>query len=279
MRQTMLGALVTCVMTGVCMAQAAREIEFARHGEQGLVMDVVLPAGDGPFPVVVYVHGGGWMAGDRKQDLSELGPAMTRAGLAYVSVSYRFAPERRWPACLEDVGAALRYVRDHAGALNVDANRLAIMGYSAGGQLAFMSALTGEDLPPIRAIVGLAPPTDYEQDLAARGGLSRSLQALLDRPLEPDAESIALLRKIGPVHHIRADMPPVLIIQGSADKTVPKEQSIAMHEKLQQMGVKSELILLDGAEHRLRTWKESDAQWTARVTGWIKQQMADGSAR
>ncbi|HMO24787.1 MAG TPA: alpha/beta hydrolase fold domain-containing protein [Tepidisphaeraceae bacterium] len=275
MRSACWAMVVVGQMAGLVVGQTMREIEVARHGEQGLRMDVVLPEGDGPFPVVVYVHGGGGVSGDRKQDLSELGPALTRGGLAYVSVSYRFAPDHRWPACLEDVCTAVRYVRDHAAALRVDANRLAIMGYSAGGQLAFMAALTGEDLPPIRAIVGLAPPTDFEQDLAARGGLSRSLQALLDRSVEPDETSIALLRQIGPVHHIRADMPAVLIIQGSADQSVPKEQSIAMHKKLREAGVSSELILLEGAEHRLRTWKEADAAWPERVVRWIVAAVGD----
>jgi acetyl esterase/lipase len=268
------GFLLAATLATSALAEVKRGIEYARPNDAPLLLDASTPEGAGPFPVVVHVHGGGWMSGDRKSDINPFGPALEKAGIAWVSIDYRLAPASRWPAPIEDVRAALRYVRDHAKVLNVDADRIAVMGYSAGGQLALLAATDPQPGdPPIRAAVGLAPPTDFEQDLAARGGLSTSLQNLLDRPKEVDDASLAMLRKMGPIHYVKPGLPPFLIMQGDADKTVPPPQAVAFKAKCDSVGVPCDLILIPGAEHRIREWRHGDPKYLDKLTAWLGEKL------
>ncbi len=119
----------------------------------------------------------------------------------WVSVNYRLAPKWKWPACYEDVVGAVKWTREHAAEYHGDAKRMVVVGYSAGGQIVFLGAVKG-DLERaaeggVKGFVGLAPPTDLELDLPARGGLSPSLQGLLGKPHELTEESRGIARFVG----------------------------------------------------------------------------------
>lgn len=277
MRMIVLSVLIAMATAVLARAEMRNDIEYARVGDVPLLLNASVPAGEGPFPIVVFVHGGGWGSGDRVNDIKTFAASLDAANFVTLSIEYRLAPANRWPACLDDVRTALRWAREHAAEVKGDPGRIAIMGYSAGGQLALLAGSTG-DGPPVRAIVGLAPPSDFEQDLAARGGLSKALQDLLNRPKEPDDAAIAQLRQIGPIHHVKPGLPPFLIMQGDADKTVPPPQSIAFQAKCREVGVPCELILIPGAGHRLREWKEGDPAYQQKLIAWLKDKLAPQAA-
>jgi len=265
--------------TATPAAEVRKDVEYSQASGESLRLDACVPDGPGPFAVAILVHGGGWSGGDkggsnRPGDSADITPwfgPLTRANFTWFSINYRLAPENRWPACLEDVQAAIRWAKRHAPEYKGDPRRIVLFGHSAGGHLVCLAAtLAGPDTR-VQAVVGYAPVTDHEQDLAQRGGLSTSLQNLLNRPKEVTDESRALLREISPINHVHPGLPPFLIVHGDADKTVPCQQSLNFIAKLKQNGVPCELITIKGAPHGLLTWESLDPTCNTKAIAWLKQ--------
>jgi acetyl esterase/lipase len=185
----------------------------------------------------------------------------------------------RWPACFEDVQAALRWVKTNASTYKGDPQRLALIGYSAGGNLAFLAVVLASPDTGLQAVVGLAPVTDHEQDLPQRGGLSPSLQDLHNRPKEVTPESLALLRATSPINHVKPGLPPFLLIHGDADRSVPYQQSLNFQQKLHACGVPCDIIRLPGAPHAIQTWEMIDPHYAHKMVEWLQRTLrADGGA-
>ena len=227
-------------------------------GFRPLELDLYLPEGDGPWPVIVHVHGGGWRRGSRRDPLPALGQdfyeSLAARGFAVAAADYRLSGEARFPAPLEDVRAAFGWVRDHAAEHGLDAGRVFGWGDSAGGHLVLLAALTGT---PVRGVVAWFPVTDLlglPADVAAAGGVpdagpdSREAQ-LLGAPAHsvPD-----LARQASPVTHASAAAPPVLLMHGAADDLVPPAQSLRLAQALRATGAPIELDLVPGATHMWR---------------------------
>ena len=121
----------------------------------------------------------------------------------------------------------------------------------------------------VQAVVGYAPVTNHEQELPVRGGLSPSLQGLLNRPKEVTPESLGLLRAISPLNHVRAGLPPFLLIHGEADKTVPIQQSHDFQARVHAHGGICDLLVLPGAGHGLAGWERIDPDYPARMVAWL----------
>jgi acetyl esterase/lipase len=222
----------------------------------------------GPVPAVIVVHGGAWMYGDPSQ---AAGNAMhfARRGIATISISYRLAPEHRFPAPLDDVRHGLRHVRAHAAELGIDPARLALIGLSAGAHLAMLAHLARglpelepQDLPPeladtsedIRALIVHYGPFDLTRTRPFADGFDPASELLGPRRTDP-----AWVRLASPVQHAARATAPVLLIHGTADTVVSHRESVRMHEALQQAGQPSELLLLDDAPHAFQTEWRSDA--------------------
>lgn len=256
------------------------DVEYARALGEPLRLDVAVPLGAAPAPrpVVVIVHGGGWSGGDKAMDITGLFAPLTEAGFVWVSVNYRLAPAHRWPAQLDDVRAALRWTRANAAALSADPERIAVLGYSAGAQLAALAAMTGDDTAGIRAVVGIAPALDLVEDSRRRGQVNPSLQALLDLPAPLDEPALDRLRAISPAEHVRPGLPPFLLLQGDADKTVLAAHTASFAEKLRSAGVACEVVTLPGAQHRLSEWERYQLDYRAVIPAWLKHTLASPSA-
>lgn len=272
-------------LDGAPDARVTRDVVYGKAGGETLRLDIGEPAGEGPFPVAILVHGGGWTRGDkagsdRPGDSADISPwfaPLTAAGLVWFSINYRLAPAHRWPACFEDVQTAIRWVKAHAGDYGGDPRRIALLGHSAGGHLVCLAATTAGEATRVQAVVGFAPVTDFEYELPARGGLSPSLQALLDRPRAVTPESLAILRDIAPVTHVRAGLPPFLFVQGDADRTVPIEETRRFAAKLQGADVPCDFIVIPGAPHRLLAWAEADPVYLDKVVAWLQRRLAASS--
>ncbi len=269
-----IGLLLAAVLVAAGSARGAiqRDLEYGRAGEESLRLDAQTPDGPGPFPVVVVVHGGGWSSGDKADWTAPLLETLTAAGdFTWFSINYRLAPKHRWPACLEDVQAAIRWVKAHAKEFKGDPERLALLGYSAGGHLVCQAAALAKDDTRVQVIVGLAPPTDHEADSERRGGLSPSMTNLLNRAKTLTDETRAVLREISPLNHVKPGLPPFLLVHGTEDKSVPYEQSVKFQAKLRDNGVPCELITIKGAPHRITEWTKSDPTYPARVIEWLRR--------
>ena len=264
-------------------ADLKTDIEYGRAGDVRLLLDASVPAGGGPFPVAIIVHGGGWSSGDKQRDtasrdISPLFEPLTRGNFTWFSINYRLAPTNRWPAGFEDVQTAICWVKAHAAEYKGDPNRVALIGHSAGGQLVCLAAVLANDDTRVQAVVGLAAVTDLLADTAQRGSLSKSLQALLDRPPEPDDETRKILRELSPIAHVKPGLPPFLLMQGDADKTVPWRQSSNFQAKLKASGVVCDFITLTNAQHSLVGWEKFDAGYPDKLVTWLQQTLGAGKS-
>lgn len=219
-----------------------------------LRLRIYRPAGDGPFPIVVFTHGGGWVLCSLDSHDNVCRELCVGAGAIVVSVDYRLAPEHRFPAAVDDSMAALHWVGAHAAELGGDPARIAVAGDSAGGNLAAVMALRARDERGPRLVGQLLvyPVTDYPSDAmpsyAANDayGLSRAamehywMQYLGDAPA--DAPYAAPLRATD-----LAGLPPALVI--TAEYDVLRDEGEAYGGKLQAAGVPVEVIRYDGVNH------------------------------
>jgi acetyl esterase/lipase len=240
-------------------------------GYRPLQLDVWVPDTAAPAPLVVWVHGGGWMTGDRRYLPETLRPdqlfeAFVAAGLAVATVDYRFALEAPFPAQLHDAKAAVRYLRAHAGELGVDVTRVGVAGESAGGHLAALVALTGHraDLEGDLGVVGPSSAVDVavdwygvsDLDTMPRATPPPHVQAKLPEAMRTPPEDVLVrglegpaLADASPVTHVTADAPPFLLVHGTADWLVPFAQSERLRDALEGAGVPVRLVPVEGAEH------------------------------
>jgi acetyl esterase/lipase len=228
---------------------------YAVAGGVELLADVYLPEGDGPAPVIIWLHGGGWRFGDR-----QLAPDLTRffaaRGFAMVSIDYRLSGAAIFPAALEDVKAAIRWVRDR-----FDAGRIGLWGSSAGGHLAALAALSENGV--VQAVVNGYGPVDFLQ-LEAHRGPQRECSAdapdsfesrFMGFPIQSAPERV---REASPLTYVRPSAPPMLILHGAADCVIPVRQSELLYEALAAADCDIALCLTEGLGHGFLNNSEFD---------------------
>jgi alpha-L-fucosidase 2 len=251
-------------------------LEYGRVDGTSLLLDAGMPEGAGPFPVAIIVHGGGWGSGDKQKDIDLFFDPLTRVKFVWFSINYRLAPTNHWPACFEDVQRAIRWAKAHAAEYKGDPRRIALIGYSAGGQLVCQAAVLAKEDTRVQAVVGVSAPTDLMADTERRGGLSKSLKDLLARE-NVDDEVKAILREMSPLNHVHPGLPPFLLIHGTIDKSVPYEQSPIFQAKLKENGVACDLVTITNAPHAIATWEKIDPGYKEKMAFWLKQTL--GNAR
>lgn len=243
------------VVTDVVMGMAAPPASFKRlaysaPAGQELYLDLYLPpAAPTPAPLVVVIHGGSWQGGDSQQ-LPALNAYLVARGYAVAAVEYRLAPQNRFPAARDDVVAALDFLTQHAGEYRIDANRMVLLGRSAGAQLALLVGYTVQR-PAIRGVVSFYGPTDlvwgYNHPanplvLESRPLLEAYLGGTPDQL--PDAYSAA-----SPIDHVDANSPPTLLIHGANDEMVFVENSQRLAVRLTAAQRPHLLVTLPCASH------------------------------
>jgi acetyl esterase/lipase len=250
-------------------------------GYRPLQLDLWVPDTAAPAPLVVYIHGGGWMFGDRRFLPETLRPnqlfdAILEAGLSVATVDYRHALEARFPAQLHDVKAAVRYLRSHSGELVISTERICVMGESAGGHLAALVGLTAHraDLEGNLGVVGPGSTVDAVVDWYGpanmenmpRQTLPPEIAAKLPPELvtPPEDQLLAGLDEqskadASPITHVTAAAPPFLLVHGTADWLVPYQQSRSLATALEAAGASVRLVPVDGAEHIFLGCEDIDA--------------------
>lgn len=267
--------LATALSASAGTYSTIEAIEYASPAGQRLLLDLRIPDGPGPHPVIVYLHSGAWISGDRTG-----GPAIRQAsrGYAVASIDYRLAPKHIWPAQVEDAKAAVRWLRANAQRFRLDPDRIGIWGASSGGHIASVlgtsggvAALEGLALgnpqfsSRVSVVVDFYGPTDLlrlEADkipcIPLNGDSAYMPHSLLmGCPVQQCAEKA---RTASPMTYVTRDDPPFLIMQGMLDCLVSYKQSIALHEALEAGGVDSRLVLIPNGDHGGRVFNEPKYQ-------------------
>ena len=215
---------------------------YAGRATGKLHLDLYLPPGPAPHPLVLWIHGGGWKFGDKGWTSSVR--KLTRQGFAIASVQYRLSGTARYPAAIDDCRDALRWLEQYGSRYGLDREHIFLSGASAGGHLAALIALEA-GRPEIKAVCVLYPATDltgFANPNAKHGYLPDFLGGSVN---DKRSEAIAG----SPVNHVRGNSPPFLIFHGSQDTLVPLAQSQELNEKLHARGIESHLIVLPGKGH------------------------------
>lgn len=222
-----------------------RNVEYAAGdayaGGRGK-LDLYIPAGEGPHPVIVFFHGGGLYNGD-KQSLVELGPRFAALGYLVAAPNYRLSPEFYYPAYVEDAALAFRWVWGRAGDYGGDRERIAVSGGSAGGHIAALLSVDERylrahelDLRHIRASLPITGLMNAE-----RAGRERFLLTW-----KGDSE---LVRDASPIRYVAASLPPMLITVADGDTEGRREQNVAMFEAMKAAGAEVEFEWLVDRTH------------------------------
>ena len=233
--------------------RAERNLEYGPHERNKL--DVIVPKGDGPFPLVIWVHGGGWEGGSKESN--PVVAVLLDKGYAIAGVNYRLSKHAVFPAQIHDCKAAVRYLRANAAKYNLDPDRIGVWGASAGGHLVALLG-TSCEVSELEGEVGIKTGTSRVQAVCDWFGPTDLLKLS-----PPQAKENAVTRLLGgapaakkalamsadPITHITRDDPPFLIIHGTNDRLVPLSQSELLHAALKKANVETELVVLDGAGH------------------------------
>jgi acetyl esterase len=284
MRQV--ACLCLCVPALLC-GELTSDIEFARRDCVPLTMDARIPPGAKSVPAAIWVHGGGFVSGDKKPHPSNLLGPLEEKGWAWFSVNYRLAPQHVFPAQTDDVESAVAYIKRHAREFHVDPRRLVLFGASAGGHLvSFVGAhhAAGNDVAAVVSFFGehdlvdrVHPKGPCMMDgkivenpgpLCLSPGLSKFLGVTINSPHAED-----VVRKASPASWVRKDMPAYLLIHGTKDYAVPYEQSVQMLEAMKKAGARCELIRVEGGGHGFGAWDRDPAMsgYRSQLFAWLER--------
>ena len=229
-------------------------VQIGAGGKEPLLADIFLPPiEESNRPAILFVHGGGWIEGDRSQ-LRGYGILLARLGFVTMCTSYRLSNEAHWPAQIQDVKCAIRYLRANADKLGIDPERIGVSGNSAGGHLSLIAAATSYDdnfegdggnkgvSSKVKATCAIYPPTTIRK---------------LD--LDPLENAFAMLmgsdaseedyKKASPMNYVSEDFPPCMLVHGSTDTVVPLKESTDFYDRLKEKNIPVSLHIYAEEEH------------------------------
>jgi acetyl esterase/lipase len=238
-----------------------RDLAYVPDGHARQKLDLYLPKGGGPRPLIINIHGGAFRIGSKEQGVPT---EYVGRGYAVASINYRLSQHAKFPAQIEDCKAAVRWLRAHAAEYHLDPNHIAAWGSSAGGHLAAMLGTTGDtkefdvglnlDQPSrVQAVVDYFGPTDFLQMDAHR--LSTGMvhdpadspeSELVGGAIQENKEKTA---RANPITYVSAADPPFLICHGDLDPLVPHHQSELLEAALRRAGVPVIFYTVKGAGH------------------------------
>jgi len=230
-------------------------IVIGEGGGRSLKADIFLPPlEEKSRPAVLFIHGGGWIEGDRSQ-LRGYGILLARLGFVCMCNSYRLSNESIWPAQIQDVNCAIRYLRANATDLGLDPDRIGVSGNSAGGHLSLMAAATSYDQifegeggsnevsSEIKAVCAIYPPTTIRQ-LEMLNPLENAFLMLMGKEAKKED-----FDKASPLNYVTEDYPPCMLIHGSTDSVVRLKDSTKFYEKLIEFNRPASLHIFSEEEH------------------------------
>jgi acetyl esterase/lipase len=281
----LLAALALAIVSPVALADNVtihRDVVYGDAGERPLMLDLVVPneSSESPRPLIVFIHGGGWRAGDKAGGVGRVVPFAASGNYAGASIGYRLSGEAKWPAQIHDCKAAIRWLRANAEKYNIDPNRIGVWGSSAGGHLVNMLGCSGDvaDLEGdcgspdqssrVTCVISFCGPSDFLTRTPVEGGRRPSAVDMLFGGAIEDNQDLA--RTASPVTYVSKDDPPFLLVHGDADGTVPFEHAEILYEAQQKAGVDTTLVRIRGGGHGIGGQEVND-----RVTAFFDKHLRD----
>ncbi|MEO0447135.1 MAG: alpha/beta fold hydrolase [Verrucomicrobiota bacterium] len=250
--------------------EVLKDLPYADNDNPRQALDLYLPRSrdaEKPLPLLVFIHGGGWQSGSKDGAGRRLAPFLESGHYAGASIGYRLTDEATWPSQIHDCKAALRWLRAHAAQYHLDPDRVAVWGTSAGGHLVAMLGVTHEvdglegelgshddEDSSVQAVINFFGPSelhtmnddeDYPSTMDHNAPNSPESK-LVGGPIQ---ENLEISRNASPLSHVSEDDAPTLIVHGTKDPLVPFPQSLQLDERLDDAGVSSTLITVEGAGH------------------------------
>ncbi len=234
-----------------------RAVTYGTADGVALKMDVYYPeAAEGAVPAVLYVHGGGWTAGDKREGagVAEI-PELISRGYLVAAINYRLAPQYKFPAQIEDVKCAIRFLRANAATYGIDPDRIGAWGGSAGGHLVALLGVTNaaagfegnggyaDQSSRVQAVVDMFGPTDLSAIFQGAG------TQLMEQVFGTANKNSNIVKRASPVTWVSSDDPPFLIMHGEKDTLVPPSQAKILYERLIAASVPATLVIVKNAGH------------------------------
>ena len=271
MRSVVLRSSVAVALLGSALSaeqRIDRNVVYGMYSGLALLMDIHYPAQPNGVGLI-HVSGSGWSAplSLDARPLKEAGHVRIEAlplvqrGYTVFTVNHRATPRFQYPAAVEDVQRAARFVRFNAARFGIDPERIGAIGGSSGGHLVSMlGVLPGEGdaqaeseidrvSAKVQCVVARATPSDFVSGFTGSGAASLFLGIRLRTGSAPDSPEMRIARAASPITHVTPDDPPLLLIHGDQDDVVPYTQSERFRERLVVAGVKTDLIKVGGARH------------------------------
>lgn len=268
-------------------AKAHRDLAYVESGHERQKLDLYLPEkSDGRLPVILWIHGGGWMAGSKDQCLP-LRSGYLERGYAVASIGYRLSGHAVFPAQIEDCKAAIRWLRSHAKEYGLDPDRFGVWGSSAGGHLAALVGTSGgvEEFEVganagissrVQAVCDFYGPTDLTVFVTTPGYESHAKADSPEAKLIGGvvAENKDKAARVNPITYVSKDDPAFLLVHGDKDPTVPLNQSRLLFDALKKTSVSAHFHTIRGAGHGGPAFE--DKEISAMVAGFFDERLKGG---
>jgi acetyl esterase/lipase len=276
-----------------------RDVVFRTVDGVEVKLDLAVPVGPGPYPLILCVHGGAWHVGD-KSKFTPMIENMARHNYVAASINYRLAPKVKFPAPLEDTRAALKFLKQHAANYKIDITRIGGTGESAGSHLAMLMAFEDakedgdrRDIPPLKdmrlqAIVNYYGPVDLSRwdvaplvDFMWQKQFHESMESTMLKFIGGADRNDVKVKNASPITYVNKDCPPVLTFHGTLDPVVPFHQAELLHEALKKAGVPETLVAIPNGLHGGWTKEakhEADEQALAFFDQYLKGRPAERHA-
>ena len=284
-----LSAALAVLALSTLIAQAADTrtptkdgILYGTADNQPLTMDYYAPAGPGPHPIAIIIHGGGYRRGDAKAGSEAyVADFLAPAGYAVFSINYRLAPKYPYPYMVQDTQRAIRYLRHNASEYNADPNKIALIGGSAGGFLSNMAGLLDSGPNPtaadpvdresakVQAVVSL-----YAQSSFEFVPLNADVHSLLDPLIAQKGEKEAI-REASPITYVHKGDPPFLEILGDQDEYIPFSEATNLQIALHKVHTRCDIIRIPGGKHGTGAWHKlpNIPDWERQMTEWLNARL------
>jgi acetyl esterase/lipase len=251
-------ALPACAQERKADLRLEKDLVYGKGGDIELKLNLAMPKdGDGPFPAVICIHGGGWIGGQRQQ-LDKLTETLAEKGYVAVTVTYRLAPGAKFPAQIEDCKAGVRWLRANAKKYKIDPDHIGATGFSAGGHLVCLLGTTRKDdglegmggnadqSSAVQAVVSFFGPTDFTAKTWNEDVENRFFVPFLGSTFADKPEAY---KRASPISYVKKGAPPFLFFHGTEDTLVSVKQSRILCDKLKEAGGSAKVVELEGAGH------------------------------